>query len=83
MWLLLRAFAGCTAMTGVEVVSNGVGAFKEPTVKYVHRTLSAICGVLGLLLLGIAYLTRSYGVMGMDQTADDYQSVISQLTGAV
>jgi amino acid transporter len=36
-WLVLRAFAaGCTAMTGVEAVSNGVSAFKEPTVKYAH-----------------------------------------------
>ncbi len=84
VWLVLRAFAaGCTAMTGVEAVSNGVSAFKEPTVKYAHRTLSAICGVLGLLLLGIAYLARSYGVLAMDQTQDDYQSVLSQLVGAV
>jgi len=84
VWLLLRAFAaGCTAMTGVEAVSNGVGAFKEPTVKYAHRTLAAICIVLGLLLLGVAYLARSYGVTAMDQTADGYQSVLSQLVGAV
>ena len=84
LWLLLRAFAaGCTAMTGVEAVSNGVGAFKEPTVKYAHRTLAGICLVLGTLLLGIAYLARSYGVSAMDQTADDYQSVLSQLVGAV
>ncbi len=56
LWLLLRAFAaGCTAMTGVEAVSNGVGAFKEPTVRYAHRTLFAIVAVLGLLLAGIAY----------------------------
>jgi len=83
-WLLLRAFAaGCTAMTGVEAVSNGVGAFKEPTVKYAHRTLAAICIVLGLLLLGVAYLARSYGVTAMDQTSDGYQSVLSQLVGAV
>lgn len=84
LWLVLRAFAaGCTAMTGVEAVSNGVGAFKEPTVKHAHQTLAAICIVLGLLLLGIAYLARSYGVTAMDQTADDYQSVLSQLVGAV
>ncbi len=84
LWLVLRAFAaGCTAMTGVEAVSNGVGAFKEPTVKHAHRTLAAICLVLGILLLGIAYLARSYGVGAMDQTADDYQSVLSQLVGAV
>ena len=84
LWLVLRAFAaGCTAMTGVEAVSNGVGAFKNPAVKYAHRTLVAICVVLGLLLLGIAYLARGYGVMAMDQTANDYQSVLSQLVAAV
>jgi len=84
LWLLLRAFAaGCTAMTGVEAVSNGVGAFKDPAVQHAHRTLAAICIVLGLLLLGVAYLAQSYGVTAMDQTADDYQSVLSQLVGAV
>jgi amino acid transporter len=84
IWVVLRAFAaGCTAMTGVEAVSNGVGAFREPTVKYAHRTLAAICGVLGILLLGIAYLASRYRVIAMDQTADNYQSVLSQLTAAV
>src|SRR5205823_9157295 len=43
VWLLLRAFAsGCTAMTGVEAVSNGVNAFRAPSVTYAHRTLTAI-----------------------------------------
>ena len=84
VWLVLRAFAaGCTAMTGVEAVSNGVSAFKEPTVKYAHRTLAAICAVLGVLLLGIATLAHAYGVMAMDETGDNYQSVVSQLVGAV
>jgi amino acid transporter len=83
-WLVLRAFAaGCTAMTGVEAVGNGVGAFKEPTVKYAHRTLAAICAVLGVLLLGIAYLAQAYGILPMDQNAEGYQSVASQLVGAV
>ena len=59
LWLLLRAFAaGCTAMTGVEAVSNSVSAFREPRVRYAHRTLTAIVVVLGLLLLGIAYVAR-------------------------
>src|SRR5690348_6473778 len=41
LWLLLRAFAsGCTAMTGVEAVSNGMSAFRDPPVNYGHRTLS-------------------------------------------
>ncbi|MBV8916275.1 MAG: APC family permease [Acetobacteraceae bacterium] len=84
LWLLLRAFAsGCTAMTGVEAVSNGVSAFREPQVKHAHGTLSVIVIVLGLLLLGIAYLARVYGIAAMDQSQDGYQSVLSQLIGAV
>jgi amino acid transporter len=57
LWLLLRAFAsGCTAMTGVEAVSNGVSAFRNPPVKHAHRTLTAIVLILGLLLAVISYL---------------------------
>jgi amino acid transporter len=84
LWLLLRAFAsGCTAMTGVEAVSNGVSAFREPPVRHAHGALSVIVIVLGLLLLGIAHLAQAYGIMAMDQTKDGYQSVLSQLVGAV
>jgi amino acid transporter len=84
LWLLLRAFASaCTAMTGVEAVSNGVNAFREPKVKHAHATLSAIVIILGLLLLGIAHVAQAYGVMAMDQTKSGYQSVLSQLVGAV
>jgi amino acid transporter len=84
LWMLLRSFAaGCTAMTGVEAVSNGVGAFREPVVKNGHRTLGAICAVLGILLAGITYLVQAYGISAMDQTRPGYQSVLSQLVGAV
>lgn len=84
IWLLLRSFAsGCTAMTGVEAVSNGVSAFKEPTVKNAHRTLTWIVLILALLLGGIAYLAHAYQVGAMDQEKPGYQSVLSQLTGAV
>jgi amino acid transporter len=84
LWLLLRAFAsGCTAMTGVEAVSNGVSVFRDPPVRNAHGTLSAIVVILGLLLLGIAYLARAYGIGAMDQSHPGYQSVLSQLVGAV
>ncbi len=84
VWLLLRAFAsGCTAMTGVEAVSNGVSAFREPTVRNAHRTLAVIVVVLAILLLGIGQVTHAYGIMAMDQTKAGYQSVLSQLVGAV
>ncbi|HLH10707.1 MAG TPA: APC family permease [Methylovirgula sp.] len=84
LWLLLRAFAsGCTAMTGVEAVSNGMSAFREPRVAHGHRTLSAIVGILGVLLAGIAYLAVTYKIGAMDQTQAGYRSVLSQLAGAV
>ncbi|HZS83580.1 MAG TPA: APC family permease [Stellaceae bacterium] len=84
LWLLLRAFAsGCTAMTGVEAVSNGVGAFREPAVPHARRTLAAIVSILALLLAGIAYLAQAYAIGAMDQSRPGYQSVLSQLVGAV
>ncbi|MGI3775932.1 MAG: APC family permease [Janthinobacterium lividum] len=84
LWLVLRAFAaGCTAMTGVEAVSNGVGAFREPRARHAHRTLAAIVAVLGVLLLAIAHLASRYGIAAMDQTRPGYQSVLSQLTAAI
>jgi amino acid transporter len=84
LWLLLRAFAsGCTAMTGVEAVSNGITAFKEPAVPHARRTLTVIVAVLAVLLGGIAYLARAYRVGAMDQADPAYQSVLSQLTAAV
>ena len=83
-WLLLRAFAsGCTAMTGVEAVSNGVSAFKEPTVPRAHMTLTLIVTVLAVLLAGVAYLVRAYQIGAMDQSQPGYQSILSQLTAAV
>ncbi len=83
-WLILRAFAsGCTAMTGVEAVSNGVLAFKEPTSKYARLTLTIIIGILVLMLLGIAYLAPRYGVAATDPVAAGYQSVLAQLLAAI
>jgi hypothetical protein len=84
LWLLLRSFAsGCTAMTGVEAVSNGVNAFAAPAVSRAQWTLTAVVGLLALLLGGIAWLCQAYRVTAMDQTASDYQSILSQLTAAV
>jgi amino acid transporter len=83
-WLLLQVFSnGCTAMTGVEAVSNGVRAFREPTVRNAQRTLTVIIGFLIVLLAGIAYLVRAYGIMATDPGKPGYQSVISMLVAAV
>jgi len=83
-WLLAKAFAsGCTAMTGVEAVSNGVAAFREPRVKNAQRTLTAIIVILAVLLLGIAHLCKAYGIGATEPGATGYESTLSQLVGAV
>src|SRR5579863_7449308 len=83
-WLLLQVFSnGCTAMTGVEAVSNGVKAFREPTVRNAQRTLTVIIALLAVLLAGIAYLVRAYGIRATDPGQPGYQSVISLLVAAI
>ena len=83
-WLLLRAFAsGCTAMTGVEAVSNGVPLFRAPTVKVAQRTLTAIVAILVCLLGAIVYLCRAYGIGATEPGQDGYQSILSMLVSAV
>jgi len=83
-WILLKAFAsGCTALTGVEAVSNGVQAFRKPVVPAARATLTAIIAILIVLLGGIAVLVRYYGIMATDPGAPGYQSVLSMVTAAV
>jgi hypothetical protein len=84
IWLLMKAFAsGCAAMTGVEAVSNGVMAFEEPRPKKARMTLSIIVGTLIVLLFGITWLSKAYGITAMEPDAHNYQSVLSILTTAV
>jgi amino acid transporter len=84
MWILMRSFAsGCTAMTGVEAVSNGVTAFREPCVAFARRTLTSIIVLLAILLAGVAYLCRAYNIGALDSDKPGYDSTLSQITGAV
>jgi amino acid transporter len=84
VWLLLKAFSsGCTALTGVEAVSNGVKAFREPTVKIAQKTLAVIILALLSMLGGIAYLAHAYHVVATDPNGSSYRSVLSILLEAV
>jgi amino acid transporter len=84
IWILLKAFAsGCTALTGIEAVSNGVQAFRKPVVAAARATLTAIIALLIVLLGGIAVLVRYYGITATDPGQAGYQSVLSMLTAAV
>ena len=84
IWLLLKAFAsGCAAMTGVEAVSNGVTAFKEPKSQKANQALTVIIAILIVLLAGLAYVAKAYGVTAMDSNDPAYQSVLSIQVAAV
>jgi amino acid transporter len=84
LWLMLKVFSsGCTAMTGVEAVSNGVMAFRDDARKNAKKTLTIIIVLLCVLLLGIALLCRAYGVAATDPDGKNYESVLSMLTRAV
>ena len=84
LWLLLKVFAsGCTALTGVEAVSNGVKAFREPAVKNAQRTLTIIILLLATLLAGISYLVKVYGIAATAPGQPGYQSLLSMLIAAV
>jgi amino acid transporter len=83
-WLLLKVFAsGCTALTGVEAVSNGVKAFREPAVPNARRTLTVIIFLLAVLLAGISYLVKIYGIAATDPGQPGYQSLLSMLIAAI
>ena len=78
-FLLLTAFAnGCTAMTGVEAVSNGVPAFRPPESKNASATLVAMAVLAISMFIGISVLAHAYRVMPTDT-----ESGISQLGRAI
>src|ERR1035441_1847661 len=84
LWLLLKVFSsGCTAMTGVEAVSNGVMAFRDDTRKNAKIALTIIIVLLAILLIGIAFLCRSYGIAATNPDGPGYESVLSMLARAV
>ena len=79
MFLLLTAFAnGCTAMTGVEAVSNGVPAFRPPEAKNAASTLVTMAALAILMFIGITVLAHAYHVV-----PNPTESGISQLGRAI
>ncbi|WP_257308726.1 APC family permease [Geothrix fuzhouensis] len=78
LWLLARAYsAGCTALTGVEAISNGVTAFKDPVSRNASKTMTSMVTILGLMFLGITYLANHYG---LTYHPDSAETLLSQLT---
>ena len=79
LFLILRAFSnGCTAMTGVEAISNGVPAFKPPEEKNAAQTLLIMAGLCFVLFMGTTLLAHAYAIV---PTHDE--TVVSQLARSV
>jgi amino acid transporter len=79
IWLLLRAFAGgCTALTGIEAISNGVQAFKPPEAPNAVKTMIGMAVMAMSLFIGITYLSTHLALVPTDQ-----ESILSQLTRMV
>jgi amino acid transporter len=75
LFLILRAFSsGCTALTGVEAISNGITAFKEPKSRNAAATMVWMSGILMTMFLGITYLALKIHAMPSES-----ETVISQL----
>jgi amino acid transporter len=75
--LILKAFSsGCSALTGVEAIANGVPLFKEPRVVRAKRTELMLGVILGLMLLGLAVLARRWHIGPRSN-----QTVLSQIMG--
>jgi amino acid transporter len=75
LFLILRAFAaGCSAVTGMEVVSNGVKSFRRPEAENASTTMIYMSLILAALFMGISYLASHYAVL---PKADE--TIVSQL----
>jgi amino acid transporter len=79
LFLVLRAFSsGCTALTGVEAISNGITAFKTPKSQNAATTLTWMSGILVVLFLGFTLLARQ-----IEAVPSNSETVISQMARAV
>src|SRR5216117_1243632 len=75
LFLLLRAFSsGCTALTGIEAISNGVPAFRPPVSKNAATTMIWMAAILGSLFLGLTILAYVYGLVPREE-----ETLISQI----
>jgi amino acid transporter len=88
LFLIMRAFAsGCTAMTGVEAIANGVQAFKKPEATNARRTLTWMAGILLFMFLGtsalavLTHVTPDVAVVGGQ--VETVQTILSQLAHGI
>ena len=86
IWVFMRAYsAGCTALTGVEAISDGVAAFKDPPGRNAAKTMVIMVCLLGTMFLGITLLSHHFGVTyqhSLDPSVVQ-ETLLSKLTRAI
>ena len=85
LFLILRSFAaGCSAVTGMEVISNGVKAFRHPESKNAATTMIWMSAVLASLFMGISWMAYHYGILAkVDETVVSQLARLTFGTGAM
>ncbi len=80
LWfLILKAFAaGCTALAGVEAISNGVSSFKKPEAKNAASTMTTMAFLLGFLFIGTTLLARHYGIVFTEESKETVMSQVGE-----
>ncbi|HEY3411524.1 MAG TPA: APC family permease [Armatimonadota bacterium] len=80
LFLLLHAFAsGCAAMTGVEAISNGVTAFKEPAARNAAKTMIWMASILASIFLGLTFLAVHCNVLPEAAIGFGKETTMSQM----
>jgi amino acid transporter len=80
IFLVFRAFSsGCAALTGIEAISNGVPAFKQPEVRNAQTTMVWMAVILAILFLGITFLTDQFGFVPSHAIGGEEETIVSKL----
>jgi amino acid transporter len=84
LWILLRGFsAGCTALTGIEAIADGAGAFKAPEPKNASLTLITLGIILATLFVGTSWLSHQFGIVPLAVGTEGYKTVVAQIAERV
>lgn len=79
LFLLLRAFSsGCSALTGIEAISNGIPIFQAPEQRNAKITMVWMAGLLGVMFLGVTFLAHMLGIV-----PHDGKTVVALLSGRI
>jgi amino acid transporter len=80
-YLILQAFSsGCSALTGLEAISNTVPFFQKPQDRNAAATMVWMCVIAVVLFMGTTALALAMHTLPIDESASDYQSIISQIS---